>query len=378
MVLSRLYNYLFSNDEYDLNKYKNILEFVPTINTKIMEQDIDNNNELINAVKKFCITNLKNENKAIVSQYVYFQPSSKVIVSLSGGVDSMVLITILKLLGYEVIGIHINYNNRNETGKEQEFLQNWCDHNNIKLYFREITEIKRATSKRLDYEIESKQIRFDFYKEVMEDENVNCILLAHHKDDIVENIFANVCRGRFILNLAVIRDTTVIEDVTIMRPLLSNYKSSIYKFAEEYQVPYFKDTTPDWSVRGKYRNNIAPLLENTFSPAVKENLLGLSRQSFEWNGLIMEKIIEPFMNTINFTDNGCKFILLDEYLNNPLCFWRIIFMKIFYKYGKNCPSSKGIETFISAINRNDVCYISVANCCTCRKVNKIIKIEFKE
>ena len=68
-------------------------------------------------------------------------------------------------------------------------------------------------------------------------------------------------------------------------------KISIYNFAEENQVPYFKDTTPDWSVRGKYRNNIAPLLEDTFMPVVKENLLGLSRQSFEWNGLIMEKII---------------------------------------------------------------------------------------
>ena len=367
MVLTRIYNYLFSCDEYDLNKYKNILEFVPRNNKRINRQDIKLNNELnndlIKAVKKFCNQYLKDENRLIVS--------------LSGGVDSMVLTTILKLLEYEVIGVHINYNNRKETRQEQDFLQGWCDYNNIKLYIREITEIKRATSKRLDYEIESKKIRFDFYKEVMENENLNCILLAHQKDDIVENIFANVCRGRFILDLAVIRDSTIIDDVTIMRPLLSHYKSSIYNFAEELQIPYFKDTTPDWSVRGKYRNNISPLLEDTFTPVVKENLLGLSRQSFEWNGLIMEKIIEPFMEKINYSENECDFTLLDEYLDNPLCFWRIVFMKIFYKYGKNCPSSKGMETFIGAIKRNDVCYISISSQCRCRKVNKTIKIEFK-
>ena len=50
----------------------------------------------------------------------------------------------------------------------------------------------------------------------------------------------------------------------------------------------------------------------------------------------------------------------------------------FYKYGKNCPSSKGMETFINAIKKNAVCYISISSQCTCRKVNKTIKIEFKD
>ncbi len=369
MVLYTLYNYLYyylyaSVSDYDLNKYKNILEFIPTITSKIKEQDIDHNNKLIKAVRKFCD--------------IYLKDQKCLIISLSGGIDSMVLITILKKLGYEVIGAHINYNNRPETTKEQEFLQIWCEYNNIKLYIKEITELKRATTKRLDYEIESKKIRFAFYKEVLASEQLPYILLAHHKDDIVENIFANVCRGRFILDLSVIRNTTVIEDVSIMRPLLSYFKSSIYEFGNKYQVPYFKDTTPLWSVRGKYRNKISPLLENTFTPNVKENLLNLSRQSSEWNGLIMEKIIDPFLSKVQIFESSCKFELEEEYIKHPLCFWRIAFMKIFYKYDKNCPSSKGIETFINSINRKDVCYISISNECTCRKVNNQIKIEFKK
>ena len=59
--------------------------------------------------------------------------------------------------------------------------------------------------------------------------------------------------------------------------MIEFYKSSIYKFADEYQVPYFKDTTPDWSVRGKYRNRILPQLEITFSN-VKQNLLNINNQ----------------------------------------------------------------------------------------------------
>ena len=57
-----------------------------------------------------------------------------------------------------------------------------------------------------------------------------------------------------------------------MRPMIKFYKQPIYDFADKYQIPYFKDTTPDWSVRGKYRNKILPIIEDTFSKNVKENL----------------------------------------------------------------------------------------------------------
>ena len=99
------------------------------------------------------------------------------------------------------------------------------------------------------------------------------MLLAHHKDDIVENIFANVCRGRNILDLAVIKEKACIDGVNIGRPMIDVYKKPVYEFAEKYQIPYFKDTTPGWSIRGKYRNQIYPLIEDTFTKNVKDNLL---------------------------------------------------------------------------------------------------------
>ena len=49
--------------------------------------------------------------------------------------------------------------------------------------------IKRGNMKRSDYESESKEIRFNFYKKIMKEENIDYVLLAHHKDDIIENIF---------------------------------------------------------------------------------------------------------------------------------------------------------------------------------------------
>lgn len=360
MVLVTLINYIFGYPNDYVNAYKKVLEFVPNIKEKINDQVIYEENILLAKVQTF----VKKTNK------------NRFIVSLSGGVDSMVLVTILKYLNYEVIALHINYNNRVETRLEQEFLEKWCNYNGIKLYVKSIENLKRETTKRSDYEAMTKKIRFDFYKEIMTKENIDQILLGHHKDDIVENIFANVCRGRNILDLAVIRETCTIEDVNIARPMLELYKDVVSEFALKYQVPYFKDTTPLWSVRGKYRNQISPLLEDTFTNNVKENLIGLSNQSDDWNEIVQSIVIDPFIKTIKYNPSSVEFNV-EKYNYYPLAFWYVIFSKIFFHFGKSSPSRKAIQVFMNAINTKNVSYISLSNSCVCRNKNNNITIEFK-
>ena len=114
--------------------------------------------------------------------------------------------------------------------------------------------------------------------------------------------------------------------------MIDVYKKPIYEFAEKYQIPYFKDTTPDWSVRENIVDNY-PLIEDAFTKNVKDNLLGLSKQSYEWNGLVNKQIIAPFMETIiwnNDSNNQGVSFDIANYRDYPLCFWNIIFANIFY------------------------------------------------
>lgn len=345
------------DDAFYSEKYKDILEFVPNNNNKIKDM-MYLDNDLVDSIQAYAIE----ENKM------------KFIVSLSGGVDSMVVATILRMLGYNVVGCHINYNNRPETKTEQKFLEEWCKYNDIKLYVKTIDNLIRGQGKRTEYEIYTRNIRFDFYKEVLSKENGDCVLLGHHKDDIVENVVANVCRGRNLLDLAVLKKSSIVNGVKLVRPMMDFYKDAVYEYADNYQVPYFKDTTPEWSVRGKYRIGLHPKLEDTFGKNVKENLLGLSKQSSEWNSLIMNKIIDPFLDTVVYTDNGVEFNL-KNYLDYPLCFWNMAFAKIFYAFGKNCPSRKGIITFTSSIHGQNK--VSLAESCICKVQNYKVSIKFK-
>lgn len=279
-------------------------------------------------------------------------------ISLSGGVDSMVLLDILYKLGKKIVAVHLNYNNRDETKLEEDFLREYCEVRNITFICHSFN-FKRGSIKRYDYENLTKEMKFKLYKSILGEYNIQSILLAHHKDDIIENIFTNFCRGDNFLNLSVIKEQSTIKGVNVVRPLLNYYKDDIYNYAHYHEIPYFLDTTPDWSVRGKFRRNILPLLFNTFS-GLKGNLLSIAKESDEWGTLIQEKFINKYYSHIKFYEDcvempivteceGCK----EDYSSFPMCFWHNIFSKVFHQYGISAPSRKSLEIFYENINNKE-------------------------
>ncbi len=368
-VKTTLYNLAGYEDKlYELNYqlFNDVLEYIPKNTQRISQQNIIDN-ILTSTINEFCS---KLDNK-------------KLLISLSGGVDSMVLITVLCGLGYDIVAGHINYNNRHESVREQMFLEEWCGYNNIKLYVKSIDDIKRNNIKRSDYETITKKIRLEFYKEIIKKENIDYVLLAHHKDDIIENIFANICRGRNILDLAVIREHANISNINFARPMLPYYKSVIYEFAEKYQVPYFKDTTPDWSIRGKYRNVISPAIEDAFTKGTKENLMYFSDQADQWNSLLEKEIIKPFLENVKYSYNENTSTVqfnIEKYANYPIAFWSVILMNIFNKLAHKSPSRKAIETFSNTIkyklNSTNPKYSIALGNCKCVVCNNNLTIYF--
>ena len=348
--------------EYDL--YKNVLEYIPN-NIDYSKIQLDLNDKLVEEVINYT-SNLSNE---------------LCIISLSGGVDSMVLTIILKLLNRRVLCLHINYNNRDESTTEAKFLHDWCKYMNIEFILHEINSIHRNDIKRNDYETKTKNIRFKFYKDILEKYKGTEIILGHHKDDIIENIFNNICRGRNILDLSVIKKINTMMGIKICRPMLEIHKDLIYKIAKDYCIPYFKDTTPCWSLRGIYRNEIYPLLDKTYSKSISKNLLNISNQSTEWDNLIEEKIIQPFMEKIYITNDFAEVDIKDN-MSSPLCFWSIIFTRIFYKYGVSVATRKSIKNFINKLQdldkKNIILNIKLSDHCICQiNKEKKLKLNFK-
>lgn len=192
---------------------------------------------------------------------------NNVAISLSGGVDSMVIAKILgnlrkKLCIEKIVAIHIDYANREESSSEACYVEKWCQETDKQFNFhlRTVNEVTRGITDREEYEKVSREIRYSFYKDVLRETNCSAVILGHHMGDAQENVISNVMRGSSLLEIAGMSEIGLTANVPIWRPLINFSKTEIFQFAHKYGVPYFKDTTPTWSTRGKLRGKLIPLL----------------------------------------------------------------------------------------------------------------------
>ena len=278
--------------------------------------------ELSTTLIKFCMNNFVDLNNMII-------------ISLSGGVDSMVILTVLAIMkkampvNLLVVAVHIDYHNREETGLEAEFLFRWCSMMKIPLYYRYIYEgvRERKSKNREEYEELTKQIRFDLYKKVRDlykSYNFMGVILGHHKGDLQENVFFNMMKGRSLTDLSVIKEQSDILGVKILRPLISHPKKDIFEIAHKNNIPYFKNTTPEWSNRGQYREIIQPNIIKTFGEGVLTNLSKISKESDELQLMIKLNIIDPYFKTIEIKDNVHYLPIIKD---QPFTFWKYILLE---------------------------------------------------
>lgn len=235
------------------------------------------------------------------------QPEKSFVVSLSGGVDSMVLSYILTSLrrkyNFDLRAVHISYNNRPlENNLEIELVKRWCDNLNISLYIRKITEIVKSdfvnTNREL-YETMTRKIRFGTYRWMSNPRRAK-ILLGHNKDDCFENIITNIKRKQSYNNLRGMTEISHEDGVDILRPFLNVYKDDLYDFAVQHKIPHLKTSTPAFCERGRIRNELIPKL-NEYDRSFVENMFimaGHYASVYNTYNEVVKKIIA------DYNDNG--------------------------------------------------------------------------
>ena len=263
---------------------------------------------------------------------------SHLAVSLSGGVDSMVLIRLIWHMrnyfgNYNVIGIHIDYGNRPESLAESNFVEEWCNRIGIKFYKRRIDEVTRGKTKRDVYEKVAREIRYKTYEIVLNEFNGNCpaVMFGHHLGDVQENIISNMMKGCSLLDLSGMSDTSIVNGVNIWRPMLNHPKSDIFSVSHKYGIPYFLDTTPNWSTRGKMRNKLMPLLEEMYGIGYLDHLSHLGSESSQLSSITSKHLFNPFWNSIK-KSNCCLWFDCKNYMDQPLFFWKEVLTHVCHQF----------------------------------------------
>ncbi len=206
-----------------------------------------------------------------IKHHKLFSKQSKVLIGLSGGPDSMVLIHALVQLGYNCIAAHCNFHLRgDDSNKDAAFVSKWCKENDIPLFVIEFDTNEYAATNKISIEMAARELRYNWFEKLREEQNAHVIGIAHHKDDSVETILINLIRGTGIKGLTGIP----IVNKHIVRPLLAVSRSQIMEYLAVNKVPYVTDHTNEEEMytRNILRLKVLPIFEK-INPSVKNSIL---------------------------------------------------------------------------------------------------------
>ncbi|WP_312888841.1 tRNA lysidine(34) synthetase TilS [Clostridium bowmanii] len=209
-----------------------------------------------------------------------FDNGDKVIVAFSGGPDSTCLLYILnelkEKLGITIVGAHLNHCLRGlESDKDEEYARKTCKSLNIDFYSRKVDIHRISKEKNISCEMAGREIRYEFFKELMTELNANKIALAHNANDQAETILMRIMRGTGIQGMVGIKP---VRDKIYVRPIIHLSRSEIEKYCEVNNIiPRIdKSNLEKIYARNKVRLDLIPYMEENFNTDIINTLNRLS------------------------------------------------------------------------------------------------------
>ena len=227
--------------------------------------------------------------------------SCMLIMGVSGGIDSMVLLHALKSVHDSITVAHINYKLRAKESNEDALLVERIS-KAYDLPFRILENDLKADLEKNGGNLQEKarNIRYAFFNSLKQEHGNSKIVLAHHQNDQIENFWMQMARGGGIGAMSGMK----INSEEIFRPLLLTSKTQIHEYANKYNVEWRKDCSNDVNsyTRNIWRNVLIPELKKS-TPHIDQSVIKL-QEVFEEK----VKFDQQFIESLNF-NNGKSFIL---------------------------------------------------------------------
>ena len=209
-----------------------------------------------------------------------FPPSASYLVGVSGGRDSVALLHWLIEAGYKILIVcHLNHQLRGSSSNaDARFVARLADGYNVDLQLGSANVRALAKKKKMSIEAAAREARYSFFAKIAKRHCCRTIFLAHHADDLVETLLLNLFRGAGLTGLAAMRQVSArhIDDVelTIVRPLLSVWRSEIDNYVREHDLKFREDAsnTNLGPLRNRIRQRVVPDLEKLLGRNIRQNV----------------------------------------------------------------------------------------------------------
>lgn len=261
---------------------------------------------------------LLKEFQQYIKEQNLFHPKDKLLLAVSGGVDSVVLCELCKQAGYDFIMAHCNFQLRaEESTRDEDFVKGLGKKYGVEVLVKKFDTNKYAEEHKLSIQVAARNLRYQWFDEILQKLKTDSVaaeskspfwgvggpLTAHHANDNIETLLMNFFKGTGINGLHGILP----KQGNIIRPLLFAKKEDLSAFAATNKLAFVEDSSnaSDKYTRNYFRNELIPGLQKVF-PQVEDNLIHnidrfrdieiLYRQSVD---ITKKKLLEPKGNEIH-------------------------------------------------------------------------------
>lgn len=252
----------------------------------------------------------------------------RVLLAVSGGIDSMVMADLFLHLPYEIAIAHCNFSLRGEESDLDEILvREFSKRNNIPFFSTRFDTKQYATGKKISVQMAARELRYGWFEEILSEKGYDLVATAHNRNDNVETLFINLIRGSGLRGLSAMRP---VSGKTI-RPLLFAARSDIEKYSRERKILFREDSSNSETkyIRNKIRHVVIPALEE-INPSLLSTLSGSITRFSQLNDIVNE-YLSDIRDKVEHQKDG--YLIIDaEKLRNYTDNGSVLF-ELFRPYG---------------------------------------------
>lgn len=224
-----------------------------------------------------------------IKKHQLLADDARVLVTLSGGADSVALLRLLLRLGYRCHAVHCNFHLRGEeSDRDERFVTALCHTLGVECEVVHFDTLGYAAEHKVSVEMAARELRYAEFERLRQAHGLDVIAVAHHQDDAVETLLLNLIRGAGINGLTGMK----VKNGNVVRPLLCLTRDEVIDYLSHIGQPYVTDSTnlTDAYSRNKVRLNLLPLMQQ-INPAAKDNIMQAALHLGE-AATIYNKVIE--------------------------------------------------------------------------------------
>jgi len=255
--------------------------------------------------------------KAYINRCNLIVEGDRLVLALSGGIDSMVLADSLLKSKVQFVVAHCNFHLRGEESNgDENFVREFAERNGIQCFVKHFDTEQYAAEQGISIEMAARDLRYSWFEELRQQLGYDKIVVAHHADDQAETFFINLLRGAGLRGLKGMQP----QNGVIIRPMLWASREQIRQYAVENQITWREDHTNAETIylRNKIRNQLLPVFDELHPEArqgLYKSLEHLSAENELYRELLKEKLSQ-----IVTCDDGVQRVKVPEPVEGPTSF----------------------------------------------------------